>query len=183
MTKLPIPESYWVEEKRFLAGEHPGGYDPETMRRRLDIFLETGINTFIDLTQPHELIPYESILREQAKKYKVNASYHQFPIRDHTIPSAETMTIILDTIDEAINNGGCVYVHCWGGVGRTGTVVGCYLVRHGSTNEQALAQVNNLFKTRPPNPYFSRSPETNEQIEFILNWRDKPKNNRKFYEE
>ena len=28
-------------------------------------------------------------------------------------------------------DGRKVYVHCWGGVGRTGTVVGCYLVRQG----------------------------------------------------
>ena len=182
MTKLPIPESYWVEENRFLAGEYPGGYDPETTRRRLDIFLETGVNTFIDLTQSHELIPYESILKEEAKNYGINASYYHLSIRDHTIPSAETMTVILDTIDEAIHNGACVYVHCWGGVGRTGMVVGCYLIRHGNSNEQAIAQVNKLFKTRPANPYFSRSPETNEQIEFVLNWWDEPKKNQKFCE-
>jgi protein tyrosine/serine phosphatase len=170
MTELPIIESYWVEENRFLAGEHPGGYDPETTRRRMDAFLEAGINTFIDLTQPHELIPYERILKEQAKIYGVNTSYDRFPIRDHTTPSAETMTAILNTIDEAINNGGCVYVHCWGGVGRTGIVVGCHLIRHGNTNEQAIAQVNKLYKTRPYNPYFPHSPESNEQIEFVLNW-------------
>ena len=106
MTKLPIIESYWVEENRFLAGEYPGGYDHETTRRRMDAFLEAGVNTFIDLTQSHELVPYEGILKEQAKIYGVNASYHRFPIRDHTIPSAETMTAILNAIDEAINNGG-----------------------------------------------------------------------------
>jgi hypothetical protein len=57
-------------------------------------------------------------------------------------------------------------------VGRTGIVVGCYLVRHGHTNEQALAQVNKLFKTRPVNFYFSRSPETDIQIDFVRNWRE-----------
>ena len=182
MTKLPIIESYWVEEDRLLAGEHPGGFDLETTRRRMDAFLEAGVNTFIDLTQAHELVPYENVLKEQAKIYGVNASYHCFPIRDHTTPLAETMTAILNTIDQAINNGGCVYTHCWGGVGRTGMVVGCYLVRHGSTNKQALAKVDTLFKTRPKNPYFSRSPETDEQVEFVLNWWDEPKNNQKFCE-
>ena len=182
MSKLPILESYWVEENRLLAGEHPGGFDPETTRDRLDAFLEAGVNTFIDLTQAHELLHYESILKEQANIYGVNVSYHRFPIRDHTTPSAETMTAILDAIDEAINNGGCVYVHCWGGVGRTGMAVGCYLVRHGHTNEQALAQVNKLYRTRPKNPYFSHSPETDEQIEFVLNWWDEPKDSQKFCE-
>jgi hypothetical protein len=183
MKKIPIIESYWVEENRLLAGEYPGSYDPETTRRRMDAFLEAGVNTFIDLTQPHELIPYQTILKEQAQAYEINTAYHRFAIQDHSTPSAEIMTNILNTIDEAIGNGGCVYVHCWGGVGRTGMVVGCYLVRHGSTNEQALTQVNTLYKTRPANPYFSHSPENTAQIEFVRNWWDEPsKNNQKFCE-
>jgi protein-tyrosine phosphatase len=182
MKKLPVIESYWVEENRFLAGEYPGSYDSETTRQRIDKFLEAGVNTFIDLTQSHELVPYESILKEQAKIYNINALYHRFAIRDHNIPSSEIMTAILNTIDDAINNGNCVYVHCWGGVGRTGMVVGCYLVRHGFTNEQAASEVDRLFKTRPQNLYFSRSPESDEQVEVILNWWDEPQTNKKFCE-
>lgn len=182
MKKLPIIESYWVEEDKFLAGEYPGSYDPESMRRRVDAFLEAGVTTFINLTQPHELPSYEPIMKEQAQIYNVTASHYRFAIRDHSVPSSELMTSILDTIDEAINNGGCVYVHCWGGVGRTGMVVGCHLVRHGVTNAEAVAQVNKLFKTRPNNPYFARSPESDEQVDFILNWWDEAKNNKKFCE-
>ena len=183
MIKLPIIESYWVEDNHFLAGEYPGSYDPESTRLRMDAFLEAGVNTFIDLTQAHELVPYENILKEQAEIHGVLASYHRFAMRDHGAPSAETMTGILNTMDEAIHNGGCVYVHCWGGVGRTGMVVGCYLIRHGIPNEQALAQVDQLYKTRPKNPYFSHSPENREQIEFVLNWWDEPqKNSRKYCE-
>lgn len=172
MTKLPIIESYWVIPDRFLAGEHPGNYDPETTRRRMDALLEAGINTFIDLTQSYELNPYETIMEEQACIYEVDAVYQRFGIRDHDVPSRETMTAILDTIDDALNNGHNIYIHCWGGVGRTGMVVGCYLVRHGNTNEEAIAQVNKLYKTRPQNPYYPHSPESYEQIEFVLNWRE-----------
>ncbi len=186
MIKLPIIESYWVEENRFLAGEYPGGNNPETIRRRMDAFLEAGVDTFIDLTQPHELIPYESILQDEAKIYNINASYQRISIRDFSIPSSETMTNILNAIDKAVNNGKCVYVHCWGGVGRTGMVVGCYLIRHGETNEQAIKKVNQLFKTRPSNIYHPRSPETDEQIAFVLNWWDDPdtlnRNNQLFCE-
>lgn len=173
MTKLPIIESYWIEENRFLAGEHPGSYDPETTRRHMDAFLEAGIKTFIDLTQSHELASYEAILKEQAHIYEVNTVYLRFGIRDHDTPSRETMTAILNTIDDALNAGSNVYVHCWGGVGRTGVVVGCYLVRHGYTNEQAITRVNKLYKTRPHNPYYPFSPESSEQIDFVLNWREK----------
>ncbi|MBK7452656.1 MAG: dual specificity protein phosphatase family protein [Anaerolineales bacterium] len=186
MTKIPIPESYWVEENRFLAGEYPATYGIESTRQRMDLFLEAGVTSFFDLTQSHELAPYEPILKEQGEIFAITTSYQRFPIRDHSTPSADMMTDILDAIDLAINSGRCVYVHCWGGIGRTGMVVGCYLVRHGATNAEAAAQVNKLFKTRPNNPYFARSPESDEQVNFILNWWEDPdrlrRNNQKFCE-
>jgi len=33
-----------------------------------------------------------------------------------------------------------VYVHCWAGRGRTGTVVGCYLKRHGIAEDTNVIQ-------------------------------------------
>ena len=170
MSNRPIEQSYWVEKNRFLAGEYPGSFDLETARRHMDAFLEAGINTFIDLTQAHELVSYEAVLIEQARVYDMSAFYHRFAIRDHSVPSREMMVTILNTIDEALNAGRRVYVHCWGGVGRTGIAVGCYLVRHGVTNEQALSQVDRLYRTRSNTFYYPTSPETQEQIEFVRNW-------------
>lgn len=179
MTKLPIPESYWVEDGLFLAGEYPASYDPETARKRLESFLEVGIRTFINLTQPHELPSYSSILKEQAHIYDYDLAYRRFPIRDHGVPSGLVMTQILDTIDESIQDGKPVYVHCWGGVGRTGVIVGCYLVRHGYSANQAVLRVDELYKTRPHNYFLPSSPETQEQFEFIHNWYEEPSRNTK----
>ena len=179
MTKLPIVESYWVQENRFLAGEYPGNYNAEITRRRMDSFLEAGINTFIDFTQPNEHVPYESILKEQARYYDVDAQYHRFAILDHHVCSQESMMTILDTIDEALANGRNVYVHCWGGIGRTGIAVGCHLVRHGMNNKEALEHVNKLYQTRPHTPAYPRSPETDRQIDFVMNWREIPNSSHK----
>jgi protein-tyrosine phosphatase len=63
-----------------------------------------------------------------------------------------------------------VYVHCFGGIGRTGTVVGCYLVRHGADAETALAEIARRRQGTPDG--YRRSPETNEQRQFVLTWRD-----------
>lgn len=172
LVQLPIIESYWVENGRFLAGEYPGGYDLLTTRYRMDAFLEAGINTFIDLTQKRELTSYERILNEQAQMLNINVAYHRFEIRDHGIPSHSLMPTILNTIDNALETGRNIYVHCWGGIGRTGIVVGCYFVRHGMASEQAVLQVNKLYKTRPNNYEFPRSPETTQQVDFILNWHE-----------
>ncbi len=171
MNSLPIPESYWVIPDQFLAGQYPT-LNETIARQRLESFLKAGITDFIDLTQPHELVPYEPLLKELAALYELQASYTRIPIRDGGIPKQETMLEILDAIDASIKRNRKVYVHCWGGIGRTGTVVGCYLVRSGEQPKKAVEQVNRLYHTRPGDLFLRRSPETDEQIQFILDWRE-----------
>jgi hypothetical protein len=172
MTELnrPIPESYWVEPGRFLAGEYPAAAYVGRARERLSRMLDSGIDTFMDLTIPNELPPYLPLLLEQASLRKIEVRYERLSILDRSIPMRGVMKGILDTIDSALGAGRNVYVHCWGGIGRTGTTVGCYLVRHGLTGEQALAQLAEWWKDVPKSSYFPRSPETDRQVEFILNW-------------
>ena len=174
MTDLPrpIPESYWVTPGRFLAGQYPGGFERDKVRLRMDKFLEAGLDTFLDLTNPNELPPYESILNEQARLYEKNVRHLRFSITDFGLPSRNGMTATLDALDAAINEGRNIYLHCWAGVGRTGTVVGCYLVRHGMSGAQALAQLAEWWKTDPRRDRFKRSPETDEQVKFILDWHE-----------
>lgn len=166
----PIPESYWVEPGRLLAGEYPGHYTAESTRQRIDALLEAGFDAFIDLTRPNETVPYFRILLEESKLYEVEVERHNFPIGDFGLPTPEAMTSILDTIDAALQNGRKIYLHCWGGIGRTGTTVGCYLVRRGMTGEEALRQLAEWWQTVPKSQIHRRSPETREQAQFIRNW-------------
>lgn len=175
MKQIPIPESYWVEEGQFLAGEYPASYDLETSRRRLEAFLEAGVRTFINLTQPHELPPYEGLLKDLAHLHNIELFHQRFSIRDHGVPSTATMSAILNEIEDSIQDQKPVYVHCWGGIGRTGTVVGCYLIRKGLQPEDALLRVASLYKSRSPSEYLPVSPETPEQFSFVRNWRETPK--------
>lgn len=166
----PISESYWVEPGRLLAGEYPGQYTSETTRQRIDALLEAGFDTFIDLTRPNETLPYYRILLEEAELYEVQVERHNFPIGDFGLPTLEGMRSILDTIDAALQNGRKIYLHCWGGIGRTGTTVGCYLVRRGMTGEEALSQLAEWWQTVPKSRIHQRSPETPEQAQFIRKW-------------
>ena len=168
----PIPESYWVLPGHLLAGEYPGQYDDELARKRLDEFLEAGFDTFIDLTQPDEMVPYAGLLSEQAQAYDVKTAYYRFPIGDFGLPTIAEMNSLLNMIDEALQAGRKIYLHCWGGIGRTGTTVGCYLVRHGKAGSEALDQLAAWWRSVPKSRYHPHSPETSRQMDFILHWAD-----------
>ena len=80
------------------------------------------------------------------------------------------MVQILDTIDTVLAANTNLYVHCWGGIGRTGTVIGCHLVRHGSEGEAALRQIATWWQTVEKSVRNPRSPETDAQVAMIREW-------------
>jgi len=168
--KRPFLESYWVIPAHFLAGEHPAQFDEEVTRKRLETLMEAGFDMFIDLTRPNEAIPYRQALLEAAKVYDVEATYHRFPIGDFGLPTPEQMNSILEAIDEGLQAERKIYLHCLGGIGRTGTTVGCYLVRQGKTGAEALSQLSAWWRSVPKSRYYPRSPETAAQADFVLRW-------------
>ncbi len=160
----PIPDSYWVVPGRLLAGAYPGAASDDAAGARLALFREAGVGSFIDLTEVGEyrLSPYAALAAE------LGMTHTRFPIRDAGCPTTAEMREILDTIDRELARGTTVYVHCFGGIGRTGTVVGCHLVRHGQTPAKAL---ESIAAWREGTPAGDRaSPETPQQKAFILCW-------------
>jgi hypothetical protein len=172
-TPRPNSHTYWVHE-HFLAGEYPGAPDEREARDRLRAYLDTGVNFFVDLTRPGEMRPYEDLLRRETVGCGIQAEYRRLAIPDMGVPTRQTMLTVLDTIDLAVSAGRLVYVHCWGGVGRTGTVVGCYLVRHGHTGDDALAEIARIWPTVGKVAWHPRSPETSEQVRFVREWWEEP---------
>jgi hypothetical protein len=169
----PNGHTYWLHD-HLLAGEYPGSPDDSEARTRLRAYLDAGVNFFVDLTRPGEMRPYEALLRQETVGRGSEAEYRRLAIPDMGVPRRQTMVAILDAIDQAVSVGRTVYVHCWGGVGRTGTVVGCYLARHGLTGADALAEIALLWPTMGKARWHPRSPETAEQIRFVRDWREAP---------
>jgi protein-tyrosine phosphatase len=158
----PIPDSYWVDPGRLCAGEYPCARDPAEAAKKLRRICAAGIDTFIDLTEEGEygLAPYTEHLD--------GLHYKRLPIADLGVPTDERMTAILDAIDQALSRGRTVYVHCYGGVGRTGTVVACHLIRRGASAESALAAIAEWRRETPDGGRMS--PETREQLRFVQDW-------------
>lgn len=169
---VPNPNTYWVEPGRLLAGEYPISMDRRSDRQRLRDYLAAGITMFVDLTEETEIPEtgrYLPLCLDEAAELGVQVSYTQFGIPDMRAPSPETMIAILNAIDAALAAGHNIYVHCYAGIGRTGTTVGCFLVRRGRPGAAALDQIALLRQSIPPE-FNSPSPITKDQRHMVLGW-------------
>lgn len=167
---LPFAESYWVLPGRYLAGEHPAKSDELTTRRRLQAIIQCNVSAILDFTEKGDSrLIYSDWLKEEAAGYERQMDYWNYPIPDFTAPDKNLMKEILDKIEEELSAGKTIYTHCVAGVGRTGMVTGCYLVRHGWTGEQALERIK-LLRSEMPS-WWKSSPEDPSQVELILRWK------------
>ncbi len=170
---LPHPNTYHVPGTRIIAGEYPFHIREDAGVDKLRRYVLAGITNFVDLTEEGELRPYEAALTRLAEEHGRKVEHRRLGICDVSVPTVERMTEILDTLDSVEAAGGLAYVHCWGGVGRTGTVVGCSLVRRGWDPEKALSEVTRLHgSTRNVRTGLRvpTSPETEEQRQFVRHW-------------
>jgi hypothetical protein len=174
--EVPFPKSWWVEPPRLLAGCYPGAQDPEEARWKLNALLDVGIRCVLCLQEPEEtnyaeepFVPYEPALRTLAADRGLDLRLMNFPIQDSGTPTLQVMTRILDTVEGALQNKLPVYIHCWGGHGRTGTVVGCWLVRQGLSGQAALDRIRRL---REHDLYLDMmlAPESPAQRQLVLDW-------------
>lgn len=171
---LPFPRAYWVLPGALLAGLYPGHFDSIEAEQKLRALLGCGIRKVINLMEPNErdyrgqpFIPYIERLRALAGADRTIA-WARYPIPDGGLPSHEQMRAILDDIDASLAAGQPVYVHCWGGKGRTGTVIGCFLVNHYQmSGDAALQQITVLRQHIQP---FQPAPENEAQCDFVRNW-------------
>ena len=141
---LMVDHGVWIEEGMLLACAYP------RRKASLDALSKRGVQVVINLHErahgPARLKPYDL------------AEVH-LPVRDFTAPTPEQLAQGVAEMERSIRAGKTVAVHCGGGLGRTGTLLACYLVSRGMTTVDAIAEVRRL---RPG------SIETREQVNAVL---------------
>ena len=158
----PTFNSYKVNDWLW-AGEYPGDKNEDAAKAKIADFKTFGITHFIDLTEEGELKPYKPFLDSDMTHYR-------FPIMDQFIPrNTEGVCQLIDEIISIHNETpeAKFYIHCWGGVGRTGTIVACFLARtHHLGYEDAVSKLKHLFNDCPKSAY-RVTPENDKQLKFI----------------
>lgn len=174
--KVPFDQAYWVVPDLLMAGYYPGSALIKDPHPQLSALLQCGIRHFINLMQTHEshwygepIKAYEAQAQTLAGELGIEVTFDRMPIKDMGVPSRIDMARILDRIDQKIQNDKPVYVHCLGGVGRTGTVIGCYLARHGYASGHRILQL--IQQLRQNTATHDRSaPESGPQVDMVLSW-------------
>jgi atypical dual specificity phosphatase len=119
----------WFEDGRVAACRYPRS------EQKLRELAERGVQLVVNL-HPRA---HAAGLLEQLGLVELH-----LPVADFTPPSAEQLEAGVEAMREAVDAGEGVAVHCGGGLGRTGTLMACYLVARGASAEEAIAQVRRM---------------------------------------
>lgn len=173
----PLTRTYWVVDGLFLAGAYPGNLDPDKHRARVTGLFNAGMRTFLNLMEEDEsnndgspFVRYDHDLRSVASKDGERVAHLRFPIPDGGTTTTDRMRSILDAIDLSLDAGRPVYVHCFGGMGRTGTTVCCWLLRHGFASKDGVLPLLTQLRQADEERASWKAPENPNQERFVLNW-------------
>ncbi len=135
---MRVPFNFgWVVEGRLAASGLPGGgpYPGGSLEADLQYFRSVGIGLIISLTE----WGIDKLMVEAA-----DMTLLHLPVADMMTPGVEEIDAFLQAATEVEDQGQATLVHCHAGLGRTGTLAACYLVRDGLTDEAAVERIRQL---------------------------------------
>lgn len=136
-----VPQSYfdWIIDGRLIAMHRPSRHDLAALRM-------AGVDHVISLSE----LPLSP---DALAEYDLEAIH--IPLPDMTAPGIEQIRRFVRRLDNLVKTGHKVAVHCGAGLGRTGTMLACYLVFTGLSAEDALKEI----RLRRPGSVESRNQE------------------------
>ena len=152
-----IPNFGWIIPGELAGSGDIGGWrtsDVGLLRLNLTWLVNEGIGGIATLT---ESSLDKSIVQENDFEYK------HIPVADMAPPSIEKIKEFIAFTEECLVKEKAVLVHCSAGLGRTGTMLSCYLVGNGTEPFEAIQRIRQL---RPG------SVETLEQEMRVLEYAD-----------
>jgi len=123
---------FWIIPRKLAGASIPWGIND------LKYWWNQGIRAVVILLEEYEM----DLTIDDYKEIGFEVLWK--PIRDMTAPSIDTLLSIIKWIDKKINENKPVLVHCFGGLGRTGTILAAYLVYKNMDPMKAIEYVRSI---------------------------------------
>ena len=161
-----MTDFYWIESPwpgKLAIFARPRGGD------RLDDEIRTwnnaGLSAIVSLLTEDEADELDLVDERQSCE-RLGLRFFQFPINDVSIPASREATFdLVHELERLLSKGHAVGIHCREGVGRSGMIAGCLLIRSGLLPEEALERVSNARGVIVP--------QTDEQREWVIGFAKK----------
>ena len=134
---------YWVDGpwpgKLAIAARPRGG---DWLEDDVSNWKRAGVNSVLSLLTSEEERDLD--LREEAlEARKLGLEFSSFPIADRQVPRSEAkLGEALEKMNRALSSGKNIVVHCRQGVGRSGLVAACLLIKTGMSPGAAVDVVS-----------------------------------------
>lgn len=153
---------YTVIPSLLFAGKHPIILQNEGNDNRCLDF-PPKIKRWISLIETY---PESAMHLAEYKTESVELIH--IPIADFSIPTKEQMDQALAFIDDSMQTFKPLYISCAQGLGRTGTIIACFLAKQFCISGDSAMNVLTQLRKDAAFQVDSYSPETEEQCNFVI---------------
>ena len=114
----------------------------ESLRATFDEIKDKNIKHIISLTEDHEIQSDSPIYWNAIEEGKLPCERLSYPIVDRGVPNDKNDFLdFVNRVVEYYKKGDSILIHCYGGVGRTGTFASCLLIVLGFGLNDAIGMV------------------------------------------
>ncbi|CAE7945990.1 tnc-2 [Symbiodinium sp. KB8] len=120
---------------------------------------------------PGRFLPYAA----KAQSLMPDLQFMHCPIQDLSTPRSRELSELVGELMQRMEANEVIYVHCWGGRGRSGVVAACLLgsMFREMTAAECLEMVQSGYSSRGSKAdvgALAKSPQTDEQRQFVKLW-------------